>query len=178
MRAGHLVFVAALAAASFTTFTSASARILISGDHGGRMGDYASRFAHVHQSGEQVVIDGHCLSACTMVLGLVPRDRVCATPNAVLGFHAAWHPDGVGGRMTSPPATRALMATYPPSVRAWIARRGGLTPQMIFLRGSELAGIVPSCGAAPRAAEARARRGRATRQAFTPDLRRGGIAAR
>jgi hypothetical protein len=176
MRAGVLAFAAALTAASFT---SASATVLISGDNGGRMGDYASRFTQVRHSGEQVVIDGQCLSACTMVLGMVPRNRVCVTQNAVLGFHAAWQPDGSGGRVPSPPATRALMETYPPSIRTWLARRGGLTPQMIFLRGHELAAIVPTCGSTPRPAYAsRARRGRTVQRTLRPDLRRAGIAAR
>jgi hypothetical protein len=157
--------------------TSASATIVIHGDNGGRMGEYASRFMQVRQSGERVVIDGVCLSACTMVLGLVPRDRVCATPNAVLGFHAAWQPDGYGGRVTSGPATRALMETYPRSVRAWIARNGGLTPRMKFLRGRELASIVAPCGGEMR--QASVRRSRpvgTTRQVFRSDLRRSGIA--
>jgi hypothetical protein len=176
MRARVLALAVALTA---STFASASATVRISGDNGGRMGEYASRFQEVRQSGEQVVIDGICLSACTMVLGLVPRNRVCATPNAVLGFHAAWQPDGSGGRVTSAPATRALFDTYPRSVRAWIARRGGLTAQMIFLRGRELTAIVPPCDGAPRQTyAARTGRGRHVRQALKSDLRRSGIAER
>lgn len=179
MRARVIALAVAMTAASFT---SASATVLITGDNGGRMGEYASRFTQVRQSGEQVVIDGMCLSACTMVLGLVPRNRVCVTPNAVLGFHAAWQPDGSGGRVTSVPATRALLDTYPPSIRAWIARRGGLTRQMMFLRGRELAAIVPSCGGAPRPSyAARTRRSGGVRQALRPVrpvLSRSSIAAR
>jgi hypothetical protein len=129
----------------------------ITADNGGRMGDYADRFLQWRQSGERIVIDGVCLSACTMVLGLVPRERICATGRAVLGFHAAWQPDGNGGRITSPPATKALMQTYPPAVRAWIARRGGLTPKMIFMRGSDLTAIVAPCSSETRQASARSR---------------------
>ena len=161
------------------SITSASATVLIQGDNGGRMGDYASRFLQVRQSGERVVIDGVCLSACTMVLGLVPRDRVCVTPNAVLGFHAAWQPDSAGGRVTSPPATQALMETYPGPIRAWIARRGGLSPRMMFLRGRELTAIVAPCGATVRQASAtRTRRAGRVRQVLRADLRRSSIAAR
>lgn len=177
MQARIIALVVALTTAA--SVISASATVLITGDNGGRMGEYASRFMQVRQSGEQVVIDGTCLSACTMVLGLVPRNRVCATPNAVLGFHAAWQPDGTGGRVTSAPATRALLDTYPSSIRAWIARRGGLTSQMMFLRGRELAAYVPLCGSTPQATHAaRARRSNGVRQALRPDLRRSSIAAR
>jgi hypothetical protein len=181
MRVKLLALAAALATASLTpaSLTPASATVLISDDNGGKMSEYASHFQQVSESGEQVVIDGTCLSACTMVLGLVPRNRVCVTPNAVLGFHAAWQPDGNGGRVTSRPATSALLGTYPPAIRAWIARRGGLTPQMMFLRGRELAGIVPLCGGTPRETyAARPRGGRHVRQAFRPDLRRSSIAER
>jgi hypothetical protein len=132
----------------------ASAAVLIGGDNGGKMEDYTSRYRQVRDSGEQVVIDGTCMSACTMVLGLVPRERICATPNAALGFHAAWEYDRSGARIASPSGTRDLMQTYPPALRAWISRHGGLTPNLIVLRGRELAAIVPPCAGAARSASA------------------------
>ena len=64
----------------------ADVRILSSG--GGSVGQYLDFFAKVRQSGERVVIDGPCLSACTLVLSSVPRKRICVTSRAVLGFHA------------------------------------------------------------------------------------------
>ena len=160
------------------SITSADATVLINRDNGGRMGDYATRFLQVRQSGEHVVIDGTCLSACTMVLGLVPRDRVCVTRNAVLGFHAAWQPDATGGRVTSPPATRALLETYPGPIRSGIARHGGLTPHMMFLRGRELTAVVAPCGSAVREASTGARASGKLRPTLRADLRRASIAAR
>lgn len=127
------------------TVSSASATVLIVEDGGGRMDDYAARFRQVRQSGESVVIDGPCLSACTMVLGIVPLERICATSNAVLGFHGAWIYDDAGGRVPSASGTRELMNTYPATVRAWIAGRGGLTSTMIFVRGRQLAALVAPC---------------------------------
>ena len=67
---------------------SANATIVISSDRGGLVSDYAARFLSARNSDELVVIDGPCLSACTLVVGMVPRDNVCATPKAVLGFHS------------------------------------------------------------------------------------------
>ena len=52
------------------------------------MDAYLEVFARVRQSGERVVIDGLCLSACTLVLSTIPRNRICVTRRAVLGFHA------------------------------------------------------------------------------------------
>jgi hypothetical protein len=159
--------------------TSASATVLISGDVGGKMEDYAARFQQVRGTGEPVVIDGTCLSACTMLLGLVPLNRVCATSRAVLGFHAAWEYDNSGARVASASGTRELMKTYPAPVRAWIARHGGLTPNMLFLRGRELAAILPLCGTASRAASAgHARRVEGASRPLRGDPRRASFGAR
>lgn len=161
------------------TITSASATVLISGDIGGMMENYVARFQQVRQSGEPVVIDGECYSACTMLLGLVPRKQVCATPNAILGFHAAWQFDKSGSRVASASRTRDLMKTYPASVRAWLARHGGLTPEMKFVRGRDLAAIVAPCDTASREASSPpARHTSSARQAGRVDMRRAQADAR
>jgi len=146
------------------TVTSASATVVISDDVGGKMKDYTTHFRQVRDSGEPVVISGTCVSACTMVLGLVPSDRICATPNAVLGFHAAWMFDGSGKRVVSASGTQDLIQTYPAPVRAWIARRGGLTPKMMYLRGRDLAAIVAPCNSSRAASASRAKRSGGVRQ--------------
>jgi hypothetical protein len=137
-----------MGAAMAAAIPSASAAMRIAEDRGGQIGHYMRTFAHVRATGQQVVVDGNCLSACTLVLGLVPRDRICATPRARFGFHAAWMPDAHGRAVTSTPGTQVLWDLYPPRVRAWINRNGGLSRKMIFLQGRALAGIVPSCGSA------------------------------
>lgn len=146
------------------TATSASATVIISDDVGGKMKDYTAHFQQVRNSGEPVVISGTCISACTMVLGLVPSDRVCATPNAMLGFHAAWMFDSSGKRVVSASGTQDLMNTYPAPVRAWIARKGGLTPKMMYLRGRDLAAIVAPCNTSRAASASRAKRVGGVRQ--------------
>lgn len=140
------------------TVTSASATVIITDDVGGKMKDYTTHFQQVRNSGEPVVISGTCISACTMVLGFVPSDRICATSNAVLGFHAAWTFDNSGKRVVSASGTQDLMNTYPAPVRAWIARHGGLTPKMIYLRGRDLAAIVAPCNSSRVASVSRAKR--------------------
>jgi hypothetical protein len=127
------------------TLSAANATLRIHGDMGGLMTDYASRFASVRASGDKVIIDGPCYSACTMLLGMLPRDQVCITPNAVMGFHAAWNFDESGRRVTSVSATQALIDIYPARVKTWIERRGGLSPQMKYLHARELAGMYPMC---------------------------------
>lgn len=118
-------------------------RILSSG--GGSVGEYLNFFAKVRQSGERVVIDGPCLSACTLVLSAVPRKRICVTSRAVLGFHAPYLVDAKGRKTRSREITKTVTAAYPSNVRAWIKRNGGLTHKTILLKGRELAALYPRC---------------------------------
>ena len=138
--------------------TSASATMRIAEDRGGQIGHYLQAFTTLRSSGERVVVDGSCLSACTLVLGIVPRERICATQRARFGFHAAWMPDRDGRPVTSPLGTQALWSIYPASVRQWINRHGGLSRNMLFMQGSDLNGIVASCGRDTREQSRSARR--------------------
>jgi hypothetical protein len=122
---------------------SASATVRIVEDHGGEVGKYLQAFAKVRSTGERVVIDGDCMSACTMVLGLVPSKQICVTPRA--RFHAASTLNNDGRLVTSALATEALWGIYPASVRRWIIQHGGLTKQMIYMEGRSLDGIVATC---------------------------------
>ena len=124
----------------------AAADMVITVDTGGSINAYTHRYAMARASGEQVVIDGLCFSACTIALSMLPRGQVCVTQNALLGFHAAWNPSA-GGRVTSAGHTHRLFADYPPPIRNWIARRGGLSSEMIYLYGRELRALVPACNA-------------------------------
>jgi len=126
---------------------SASATVRITDDWGGQIGGYLDRFNTVRDSGEKVIIDGPCMSACTLVLGVVPSDRICVTSRARLGFHAAWRGSArVGGpKVKADDGTQLLMETYPQQIRDWIGRHGGLTPQVIYLSGRELAGMYQRC---------------------------------
>ena len=134
------------AAVLFTTMaTGASATMRIGDDVGGRIGTYVDQYSEVRNSGERVVIDGACLSACTLVLGIVPRSRICVTRRAMLGFHAAWMPGANGKPVPSSVGTQALWDLYPKNVRRWINSRGGLSSKMMFLRGSELLAMYPQC---------------------------------
>ena len=98
----------------------------IADDMGGSLGEYLLMFAAIRDSGERVMIDGSCFSACTLVTALIPRDRICITERAMLGFHAGWFENKAGERVTSPTGTRVLYELYPPVIRSWIARQGGL----------------------------------------------------
>jgi hypothetical protein len=121
------------------------AAIRIADDRGGRIGAYLDKYQGLRTSGETVIIDGLCASACTIVLGAVPHDRICVTSHANLGFHAAWDFGAHGRAVTNHDATQMLYSLYPSPVRRWIAARGGMKPQIIFLRGKELTSMYRPC---------------------------------
>ena len=125
--------------------TASDATVRIADDPGGRIGTYVNRYEGVRTSGEGVIIDGYCASACTIVLGTIPHDRICVTSRARLGFHAAWDSGANGRRMINWEATQSLYSMYPFEIRHWIDQRGGLTPHMIFLTGRELAAMYRPC---------------------------------
>jgi len=126
----------------------ASADVRITRDHGGRVDAYKAKYARLATSKERVVIDGVCNSACTLVLGIVPLKRVCATPRASFGFHQAYYDKRwtAGAKVTSIAGTAELMSVYPDKVKRWISRHGGLTAQMKHLKsGPDLWAIVDPC---------------------------------
>ena len=138
-----LATIVLLATALVSPPAQAEVRILAS--PGGQVGPFIDMFERVRASGERVVIDGPCLSACTLVLSVVPDDRICVTRRAVLGFHAARSIDRRGRIYAEPEASALVLEAYPAPVRGWIQRRGGLTSRLLLLRGRELAAIYPAC---------------------------------
>jgi hypothetical protein len=140
----YLMFCAALFLVAVGVPAFADVRILSS--EGGAAGSYLNFFLQVRKSGERVVIDGPCLSACTLVLSAIPRRRICVTQRAVLGFHAPLVYDRQSGRtFRSRNATRLVTQSYPAGVQAWIRRKGGLRQNFIYLRGHQLAALYPRC---------------------------------
>ena len=126
-----------------TIFARADVRILES--PGGQVGPFLDLFDRVKASGERVIIDGPCMSACTLVLSVVPQERICVTRRAVLGFHAARSIDRSGRIYAEPEASELVLEAYPGPVRDWIIRRGGLTSRLLLLRGRDLASMYRRC---------------------------------
>ena len=126
--------------------TSASADVRVTNDSGGEITSYLRLFSELRASGERLVIDGPCLSACTLFTAFIPRSRVCVTQRAVLGFHAASYYDDASGSFV--PTTRGtwlVLRVYPPEIRNWILRHGGLTPHILAMRSRDLAALYRTC---------------------------------
>ena len=134
--------------ASLFAATPARAVLHITRDHGGYVEEYKARYKQVRDTGERVIIDGICNSACTLVLGIVPMHKICVTPRASLGFHLAYFDKAftMGIKVTSLAGTSDLMSYYPDTVKNWISRNGGLTTEMKKIKnGEELWKIVDPC---------------------------------
>lgn len=117
-------------------------------DHGGLVDVYKARYAKIRDRGERVIIDGICNSACTLVLGIVPLNRICVTPRASLGVHEAYIDKRwtAGIRIASAEGTADLLTYYPTPLKRWINKRGGLKPQMQHVKnGPDLWDIVDPC---------------------------------
>lgn len=110
--------------------------------HGGVVEEFAARYALIRATGQKVVIDGPCVSTCTIVASL-PRGEVCVTPRATLGVHLA----GDAENQPDPAYTAWAVANwYPPALQDWIARHGGLAEEPKWVGYRDLLAIFSPCG--------------------------------
>ena len=126
----------------------ALAELRIARDFGGFVEEYKAKYAKVRDRGERVIIDGICNSACTLVLGIVPLNRICATPRASLGFHQAYYDKRYTGGLyvASYAGTGELMSYYPDTLKEWIEQQGGLARKMKSIKnGADLWAIIDPC---------------------------------
>jgi hypothetical protein len=107
--------------------------LTVTNDPGGVVTSKYAGYYAAWQRGEPLIIDGRCASACTTLL-VFPN--VCVTPRAKLGFHQAYYFAGI--KIGSSWGTQFMMDRYPPRVRAWIKRKGGLPLYgMLWMSASE-----------------------------------------
>ena len=138
----------ALLLLSLLAATPARADLHITRDHGGYVTEYKAKYERIRDRNERVIIDGICNSACTLVFGIVPMNKICVTPRASLGFHQAYYDKAFtfGIKVTSAEGTSDLMSYYPDTVKDWIRRNGGLTTEMKKIKnGEDLWKIVDPC---------------------------------
>jgi len=74
-----------------------------------------------------------CLSACTLVLSIVPGERICVTKRAVFGFHAARSVDRRGRLLCRAGGIRSRAAKpIPARLRDWISPPAAAGPRGCF----------------------------------------------
>jgi hypothetical protein len=130
-----------LLAANLSLFTcpANAATVEITEDRGGFVFLYVDKWQKLQAQKVNVRIAGPCLSACTVLLGYIPRRDICVTPKASLGFHLA----------TFPTVTQQLLDLYPEDIRAWLNRHGGLTFQVLWMQAPEIFKYFSKCDEAP-----------------------------
>lgn len=119
-------FIACIAA-TLAAVPARAETIDVSDNHGGSVAAYNARWAGLAARGVSVRIVGPCQSACTVLLGHIPRSRICVTPAASFGFHLAHLPQ----------ATATLRAAYAGDIMGWINAHGGLTHDFIWMRAPD-----------------------------------------
>ena len=102
---------------------AAAETIDVSDSHGGSVAQYSAHWSELARRGVSVRIVGPCQSACTVLLGRIPRSRICVTPAASFGFHLAHRGD----------ATQTLWSAYGPDIKGWIQAHGGLTSDFVWM---------------------------------------------
>src|SRR5262249_562845 len=132
MKVGRVIVAAVLACCVLPAWAET---IEVAHDRGGRLIDYAARWATHRREGAHVRVAGPCYSECTVLIGQIPRDHICVTPEASFGFHLADVSD----------TTAALWRTYPTEIKVWISNHGGLRGQMLLLRAPEVQRLFPRC---------------------------------
>jgi hypothetical protein len=125
-----------LLTAPFTAPVMAGETIDVSDNHGGSVAIYNQQWQEYAARGVNVRIVGPCQSACTVLLGHIPRSRICVTPEASFGFHMAHRPD----------MTALMWRGYGSDIRAWINARGGLTPDFKWMGAPDIYRYFRKCG--------------------------------
>lgn len=135
----------------------AASEVRIQKDGGGSMLEYISKYVGIKETGARVVVDGDCVSACTLLTGLLPRTQVCVTPNARFGFHSASVPDPVIPLISrhSIIGTAFARSLYPTWVHEWVKQLGwdiddlGTPhPEVVYVPFETLRTVYAVCGAA------------------------------
>src|SRR5450631_4561005 len=128
--------------------TPVRADLHITRDHGGYVQEYKAKYQRIRNNHERVIIDGICNSACTLVFGIVPMNKICVTPRASLGFHQAYYDKAFtfGIKVTSAQGTSDLMSYYPNTVKDCFFCNGTATTEMKKIKnGGDLWKIVDPC---------------------------------
>ena len=96
---------------------------------GGDIIDHLRRWSELAASGDNVEIRGTCVSACTMIMAYVPRERLCFGTHSSLQFHIA---RSAKTGKTMPEMSQSMLDLYPEDIRKWLIARGGVDKMTIM----------------------------------------------
>jgi hypothetical protein len=121
-------------------------QVCVVGDNmGGDLQNYLAGAREAQREHKQIVIDGWCVSACSLVADRL-RPHVCITSNARFGFHKTW--DLIirsdGQEFYAPGRHHTLI--YSSALQRWINKKGGEPAQGLLVMSNDDAGkFWPRC---------------------------------
>jgi hypothetical protein len=130
-----------LLAGAFLFATHANATVVITRDPGGLIEYFVHKYEVIRASGDQVIVAGPCLSSCTMMLGIIPDSKICATPHGLFGFHSGMEMLPRQQMRYSSFWTQVMWRGYPERVRNLLRSRGwngGPHPGLIMIRATDI----------------------------------------
>ncbi len=132
--------VRAILALALLSTQAAAEQVTIRDDYGGVVVDYLKRLDTWEREKKRLVIEGVCESACTLYLS---SPNTCVKRTARLGFHA---PRGGETNEIDAAAAAYMLNSYPPKVRAWVKKHGGLQNDgLVYLEGADMVRRVKMC---------------------------------
>lgn len=121
-------------------------KVCVVGDNmGGDLQNYLGAAREAQREHTQIVIDGWCVSACSLVADRL-RPHVCITSNAQFGFHKTW--DLIiradGQEYYAPGHHKTLI--YTRALQRWIDKKGGEPSRGLLVMSNQEAGAFwPRC---------------------------------
>jgi hypothetical protein len=119
--------------------------------NGGVMDDFIKYWHQVKREGRQVRIQGRCASSCTLMIGIIPKERICVAPGAYMAFHQAsdsyFHPQYGVQRAYSESGTQLMWDHYKKikPIKDFLVATGGLKSDLTKLSGRHLQKIFRAC---------------------------------
>jgi hypothetical protein len=146
-----LLCLLALAGTLFAAPVSADFRITF--DRGGEPDRFLEKYRAIRDMAGMVIIDGQCMSSCTLLAGVIPDERICVTSRAVMAFHSVMHFDYKTGHTShAVNETLVMWHTYPVKLRELLKSKGwdgaGESAEhrtLIFIEGDELRTLFQEC---------------------------------
>jgi hypothetical protein len=92
-------------------------------DPGGSIFERFELMKIIDRAGVEYHINGVCISACTLFLGL---EKVCMEPRSLLMFHSASSPDANGNLILSEEGNMIARLVYPQRILEWIDKKKAL----------------------------------------------------
>jgi hypothetical protein len=127
-------------------------KTVMSTERGGKLDEHWNRFKALYLSGHEIEVRGRCPSACTLITGVIPKDRLCFAEGSNLMFH--WARTALTEGRNDWQGTTWMLDHIAPDLREWIEAMGGIEklPKQGFwvLPASILWGMgYRRCGARP-----------------------------